>query len=253
MDNNHPEASSDLEALAEEIAALGYDIDNEADMDRMLSERPDLAKRMTEVISANVPKAVFDLLEEVEEAGFDISDQRDLNRMAIEQPELAARLAEAMAPYTPSLLQVLIDFLETESWEESQQYLEAHPELLGDETDGLLVQMIQTAEVQGEEDAIVDLENHRILLARAKEIGIPAAYEELEREAERFEEEVAGGVDVLIAAIQALPAEQQQSLIQVLTTAENPEEAMAVMMERPELAQIIQAMMGETFTQLGDG
>jgi hypothetical protein len=250
MDNTHPESSSDLGALAEELAVLGYDINDDADMDRMLSERPDLAKRVTEAISANVPPAVFDLLEEMEKAGFDISDQRDLNRMAAERPELAARLAEAMAPYTPPLLQILIDFLETENWADSQRYLEAHPELLGDETDDLLVQMLQTAEARNEEDAIIDLENHRILLARVKELGITAAYEELERETDRFEEEMEEGVGALIAAVRALPEEQQQALLQVFATTESPDEAMAELMDRDELAQIIRGVMGDVFTQV---
>ncbi len=249
MKNENPASSSDLEALAEEMAVLGYDINDEADMERMLSERPDLAKRVTEAISVNVPPAVFDLLEEVEKAGFDISDQRDLNRMAIERPALAARLAEAMAPYTPPLLQILIDFLETETWEASRHYLEAHPELLGDETDGLLVQMLQTAEARGEEDAIIDLENHRILLERVGEIGIEAAYEELKREADRFETDMGEGVDTLMAAIQTLPEAQRQALLQVFATTETPDEAMAALMSHPELAQIIQDVMGETFTQ----
>lgn len=189
----------------------------------------------------NVPPAVLDLLAEAEEAGFDVTVQADLHRMLAERPELATRLAAAMEPYKPAVLQTLADFIDTDTWDDSRQYLEAHPDLLGDEADALLAEMIEAAETRGDEDDLAVLLGHRHLLQRVREIGVDAAYHELmEEEEERIDESTAkAAVDALVAAVKTLPEAQQETFFDIVSGAEGPEDAWEALKNHPELMQII--------------
>jgi len=197
----------------------------------------------------NIPPAVLDLLTEVEEAGFDVTVQADLHRMLAERPELATRLAAAMEPYKPAVLQTLIDFIDTETWEDSRQHLEAHPDLLGDEADALLAEMIEAAETRGEEDDLAVFLGHRHLLQRVREIGVDAAYQELmEEEEERIDESKAkAAVDALMAAIKTLPEAQQEAFFDIVSGAEGPEDAWEALKDHPELMQIVREAIEQNF------
>ena len=106
--------------------------------------------------------------------------QAQLERLRQEDPQAyehvqaeARRRAEA-AP----LLPILQEFIAASSWEESQRYLEAHLDLLSEETDQLLEAFLQRSGAQGDEDAQRILEEHRLLLQRCRVIGIPGAFAE---------------------------------------------------------------------------
>jgi hypothetical protein len=80
-----------------------------------------------------------------------------------EDPEAALR----------ALTRTLEEFIGARTWDESRRILEAHPELLTDEADALLGQWIAAAQAQGR-----ILEEHRVLLRRCREVGIPRAFAE---------------------------------------------------------------------------
>jgi len=80
-----------------------------------------------------------------------------------------------MSNPTP-ILETLQQFINADTWPESQAYLTQHPELLGDEVDALLGQLIGRA--AGEERKRGVLQEHRDLLQRCREIGIEQGFEE---------------------------------------------------------------------------
>ncbi len=82
-----------------------------------------------------------------------------------------------------ALIQVIQQFIFARTWADSQRFVEAHPELLRSATDALLNQLIATARVQGDQDAIRHLEEHRTLLRRCREVGIERAFAEQEERA----------------------------------------------------------------------
>jgi tetratricopeptide (TPR) repeat protein len=73
------------------------------------------------------------------------------------------------------LLQQLISFIQARTWDESRRVVEADSELLGSEADELLKQL---AAAQQDADARDLIEQHRMLLARCREVGIAAAFAE---------------------------------------------------------------------------
>ncbi|MCS7040812.1 MAG: hypothetical protein NZP34_14490, partial [Caldilineales bacterium] len=73
---------------------------------------------------------------------------------------------------------VLSQFIWARTWDASQHIVEDHPELLSDEADALLVQLLDAAEAQGDEGAAQTLAEHRVLLRRCREVGIPRAFAE---------------------------------------------------------------------------
>jgi hypothetical protein len=87
------------------------------------------------------------------------------------------RLREAAARER-SLLRALQAFIGADTWGKSQQVVEAHPELLGDEALATLNRLIAAARTQGDEAGTRILLEHRDLLRRCREVGIPAAFAE---------------------------------------------------------------------------
>jgi tetratricopeptide (TPR) repeat protein len=74
-----------------------------------------------------------------------------------------------------SLIQTIIDLIQAPTWQTSQQFLEAHPELLQSEVDAVLLELAAQQEHEGARKTI---ETHRLLLQRCREIGIAAAFAE---------------------------------------------------------------------------
>jgi len=73
------------------------------------------------------------------------------------------------------LLHTIITFIEAETWQESQRLVEQHPELLHTETDLLLQQL---ARAQDDEEMKYQVEEHRALLGRCREVGIDETFKE---------------------------------------------------------------------------
>ncbi|HXF86237.1 MAG TPA: CHAT domain-containing protein [Anaerolineales bacterium] len=109
-----------------------------------------------------------------EQAAAELERLRQENPEAYRQLESAARQFAEAAP----LLQTLQEFIQADTWAESQRIVKAHPELLEARTDILLEQLIQAARGQGDENAVRLLEEHRALLRRCREVGIARAFAE---------------------------------------------------------------------------
>ena len=91
--------------------------------------------------------------------------------------ELVAQAQTTSA--APPLLVRLQEFIQAETWDQSQRIVAQNPDLLTDEADALLTQLCAAAEAQGEEDAARHFTTHRDLLRRCREIGIEAAFAEI--------------------------------------------------------------------------
>ncbi len=74
-----------------------------------------------------------------------------------------------------SLIQTFIDFIQAPAWQTSQQFLEAHPELLQPEVDAVLLELAAQQEHEVVRKAI---EMRRLVLQRCREIGIAATFAE---------------------------------------------------------------------------
>jgi hypothetical protein len=77
------------------------------------------------------------------------------------------------------LMEALYDFVEAPTWDDAGKLLEAHPELLAEDVDRILAHMAEDARADRSKDAAVFLEENRALLARAREVGITQAFEEV--------------------------------------------------------------------------
>jgi tetratricopeptide (TPR) repeat protein len=83
---------------------------------------------------------------------------------------VVVRVGEGPEP----LRAALAEFVLARTWDASQRIVEDHPELLSDEADALLGQMIEQVGAQH----AVPLQQHRDLLRRCREVGIPRAFAE---------------------------------------------------------------------------
>ncbi len=140
-----------MDALAEE----GVVVDSPEEMEAALAARPHLRERLVTTLLAG----------EAEPAGlpgsFGASGKVD------DDPD----------PTNPDDLPATINrFLAAETWEESQRIVEAHPELLSDETDRRFT--LALAEYADDPDAVQMLTVHRDLLRRCRTAGIARAFAE---------------------------------------------------------------------------
>ena len=69
-------------------------------------------------------------------------------------------------------------FLEAETWTESQEVVEQHPELLTKGIDAFLAGSVSGARERGDVNAVRIYEEHRALLRRCREVGVEAAFAE---------------------------------------------------------------------------
>jgi isopentenyldiphosphate isomerase len=104
----------------------------------------------------------------------------ELTEMKQNDPHAYQNLEKELGQETemPPLLQVIQNFLFARSWEESQQTVIQHPELLEDETDEVLSQLITAAEEESEIDTSQMFADHRELLRRCRDVGVEAAFSE---------------------------------------------------------------------------
>lgn len=75
-----------------------------------------------------------------------------------------------------SLFRTINEFMSPDNWRDAQRYLEQHPELLDLETDRLMEGL---AMAQADDKARERIEKHRKLLARCREVGTGAAFDEV--------------------------------------------------------------------------
>jgi len=90
-------------------------------------------------------------------------------------PEMPETQDGAQMGQSGSLMERLLTFINADNWNESQRFLEQHPELLGEDADAALAQLM---EQQDEDGAIRVLQEHRELLQRCRAVGIEAAFQE---------------------------------------------------------------------------
>ncbi|MCX7854084.1 MAG: CpXC domain-containing protein [Caldilineales bacterium] len=77
-----------------------------------------------------------------------------------------------------ALVKALYDFLVAPTWPDSRRVLEDHPDLLGEEADSLFRQLADGMRSRGNEGFAALVEEHRTLLRRCREVGIPQAFAE---------------------------------------------------------------------------
>ncbi len=72
-------------------------------------------------------------------------------------------------------------FVHADTWALSRSVLQEHPELLSESVDSLFNRLIEEARIQGQENAVPYLEQHRAVLRRCRKVGVEAAFAELAR------------------------------------------------------------------------
>lgn len=78
-----------------------------------------------------------------------------------------------------SMGETITALVEAESWDDAQNILNEHPELLSDEADALLTRFIVITQAQGDNDAREAFADNQTLLRRCREIGVEAAFDEM--------------------------------------------------------------------------
>ncbi|MGK7876931.1 MAG: CHAT domain-containing protein [Xenococcaceae cyanobacterium] len=74
------------------------------------------------------------------------------------------------------ILAAFDQFIRAETWTESQQILEANPELLSEEADGVIQLLIAGVRQQGDEEAERVFSEHYELIARCREVGVEEGF-----------------------------------------------------------------------------
>jgi hypothetical protein len=108
-----------------------------------------------------------------------------------------------------ALFDIIRAFMQADTWAVSQRIIEAHPELLSEEADQLLGQLVAIARQQDDAQAEGVFSEHRQLLARCRQVGVDTAFAERVMEGSEIPSELG-------ALLEALPAEQQQVLLDLL-------------------------------------
>jgi tetratricopeptide (TPR) repeat protein len=206
-----------------------------------------------EAMPVSLTAALNEITAALAEEGVEVRSEDDLDRALDERPALRQRLEEAVRiavtdkatpPAPPPLVQTLLDFMQTPNWLESYRYLQAHPELLSNETDALSGQLIERYTNEGNEVVVGLLVEHRELLRRARAGGVARAFaEKLDVTAEQLE---ATDVEEIEAAI---PPAMRQVLEEITATLRvegvdisSPEELQAALAARPELVAGLEAL-----------
>ncbi|MCL4867712.1 MAG: hypothetical protein KJ063_01980, partial [Anaerolineae bacterium] len=158
--------------------------------------------------------------------------EQALAELAQQHPELMRELEAAAAQPPPDnpRLTLLQQFIATDTWTASYRFAQEHPELLDQETDTLLAALTQAAQDQGDNDAYGLFNQHLLLLRRAREIGLTAAFaEKIDRTPEELEN--ASQIEQFRAAARDLLAELGVSEGEQI----DPEQVARLLAERPDL------------------
>lgn len=93
-------------------------------------------------------------------------------------PQLAALSAFQNEAELSAHLERLIQFVDADTWAESQTILEANPDLLDEKSDVLFDVLKRTAMVLEDEPVLEAFDEHQHLLRRCREVGIKQAFDE---------------------------------------------------------------------------
>jgi tetratricopeptide (TPR) repeat protein len=165
---------------------------------------------------------------------------RQIRELGASPEKLAQVVAQATGDTEASSRLALVGtierFIQSRTWTDSMRVVQAHPELLGDESEILLGELIEGATTQRDENAARILQEHRALLRHCREVGVATAF------AEKMG--LPPGVDPLEAesaarAAAALPEELGQELAGLIQREgiSSPEEFQAALQAHPELRE----------------
>lgn len=136
-----------------------------------LSENPNMAaKQMADQMMENLERLQEEdpeAFREIVEAAFELAEELE-----------GALTPEQIAVIKSPLLPVVGDFVDGDSWEESYHFVKAHPELLGEEAEGIFAAFIQMARREDDEETADYWEEHLFLLHRCRKIGVKEAFAE---------------------------------------------------------------------------
>lgn len=112
-----------------------------------------------------------------------VRSPEDLRQLMDEEPDVVpimAQMMEIAAQYHPSIAlgMHLQTWMQTPTLLEQKTYLQEHPEMLTDESDRLFSSLIQSADLQDDDEVVDMLMEHRNLLRQARAKGIDAAFAE---------------------------------------------------------------------------
>lgn len=108
-----------------------------------------------------------------------------------ESTAVGGKNRQAMDESTIPLMSLVQEFVSKATWDESQGVVEQHPELLTQAADTAMSFAISAARAHHDTNAAARFEVHRRVLLRCREIGIPAAFEEVRRRSEGLPAEAA--------------------------------------------------------------
>lgn len=131
------------------------------------------------------------------------------------------------------LAQALEQFVNSEDWDEARQVVEENPDLLSDAASQLLSENINDYRSTERDDVADYLEEHRAILERSRQIGIPGAFEEAEVHARETLEARRRQMDALRPA-QTTPL---QAAAWQLLDADSPEKVDQILSAHPELTR----------------
>lgn len=89
--------------------------------------------------------------------------------------------AGGLPPEQLAVLPLVYEFVRARTWRASRQVVRDHPELLEPAADRVLELLVRAAERMGDDATVKSFTLHRRLLERAREAGVPAAFDEIDR------------------------------------------------------------------------
>ncbi|WP_298010522.1 CpXC domain-containing protein, partial [uncultured Anaerolinea sp.] len=92
--------------------------------------------------------------------------------------------AEMQTEEEDSLRSTILKMITAETWTKTEEFINAHPELLSDEAEQILEQLVQSAQERNDENARNIFEEHLQILHRAREVGTEKAFAEMQTEEE---------------------------------------------------------------------
>ncbi|MEJ5315346.1 MAG: hypothetical protein WHS45_13375, partial [Anaerolinea sp.] len=92
--------------------------------------------------------------------------------------------AEMQTEEEDSLRSTILKMITAETWSKTEEFINAHPELLSDEAEQILEQLVQSAQERNDENARNIFEEHLQILHRAREVGTEKAFAEMQTEEE---------------------------------------------------------------------
>ncbi len=112
-----------------------------------------------------------------------VRNPEDLHHLMDEEPDVVPMMAQMMemaAQYHPGIAlgMCLQTWMQIPTLLEQKTYLQEHPEMLTDEAERIFSGLIQSADLQDDDEVVDMLMDHRNLLRQARAKGIDAAFSE---------------------------------------------------------------------------